>query len=67
MDVSGSRSGCGCVVKRSEREAIRNIADATNANNGALLLNVGPSGGEGIIVPEQLSRLRDIGAYLRRR
>jgi alpha-L-fucosidase len=38
-----------------------------NANNGMLLLNVGPSGGEGVIVPEQLSRLRDIGAYLRRK
>jgi alpha-L-fucosidase len=36
-----------------------------NANNGALLLNVGPSGGEGEIVPDQLSRLTDIGAWLK--
>lgn len=35
------------------------------ANNGALLLNVGPSGGAGEIVPEQLSRLQDIGAWLK--
>ncbi|NUR99747.1 MAG: alpha-L-fucosidase [Kribbellaceae bacterium] len=35
------------------------------ANNGALLLNVGPSGGAGEIVPEQLSRLTDIGAWLK--
>ncbi|MFC9690264.1 alpha-L-fucosidase [Kribbella sp. NPDC056951] len=36
------------------------------ANNGALLLNVGPSGGEGEIVPAQLSRLNDIGAWLKK-
>lgn len=36
-----------------------------SANNGALLLNVGPSGGEGEIVPEQASRLEDIGAWLK--
>ncbi|AKU19014.1 hypothetical protein VV02_16655 [Luteipulveratus mongoliensis] len=36
-----------------------------SANNGALLLNVGPSGGAGTIVPEQLSRLHGIGAWLR--
>ena len=35
------------------------------ANNGSLLLNVGPSGGEGEIVPEQSSRLTDIGAWLK--
>jgi len=34
------------------------------ARNGNLLLNVGPSGGAGIIVPEQLSRLRGIGEWL---
>jgi alpha-L-fucosidase len=35
------------------------------ANNGAFLLNVGPSGGEGEIVPAQLSRLTGVGAWLR--
>ncbi|GAA0622713.1 hypothetical protein GCM10009534_67710 [Kribbella sandramycini] len=45
-------------------ELIAELARA-GANNGALLLNVGPSGGEGEIVPEQLSRLTDIGAWLR--
>ncbi|GIM89974.1 alpha-L-fucosidase [Paractinoplanes toevensis] len=35
------------------------------AKNGNLLLNVGPSGGEGVLVPEQLNRLRGIGEWLR--
>lgn len=34
------------------------------AKNGNLLLNVGPSGGAGVLVPEQLSRLRGIGEWL---
>ncbi|MFC4587556.1 alpha-L-fucosidase [Sphaerisporangium corydalis] len=34
------------------------------AKNGNLLLNVGPSGGEGVLVPEQLSRLRGMGEWL---
>jgi alpha-L-fucosidase len=34
------------------------------AKNGNLLLNVGPSGGEGVLVPEQMSRLRGIGEWL---
>lgn len=34
------------------------------ANNGALLLNVGPSGSAGVIVPEQLDRLRWVGEWL---
>ncbi|GAA1531359.1 alpha-L-fucosidase [Kribbella lupini] len=43
------------------------IAELANAaaNNGALMVNVGPSGGEGTIVPEQASRLTGIGAWLR--
>ncbi len=45
-------------------ELIAELAKAS-ANNGALLLNVGPSGGEGEIVPEQLSRLTDIGSWLK--
>ncbi|MET7277103.1 alpha-L-fucosidase [Kribbella sp. NPDC005582] len=45
-------------------ELIGELAKAS-ANNGAFLLNVGPSGGEGTIVPEQLSRLTDIGAWLK--
>ncbi|MFK4087313.1 alpha-L-fucosidase [Kribbella sp. NPDC020789] len=45
-------------------ELIGELAKAA-ANNGAFLLNVGPSGGEGEIVPEQLSRLTDIGAWLK--
>jgi alpha-L-fucosidase len=36
----------------------------TVAKNGNLLLNVGPSGGEGVLVPEQMSRLRGIGDWL---
>jgi alpha-L-fucosidase len=35
------------------------------AKNGNLLLNVGPSGGEGVVVPEQMSRLRGLGEWLR--
>lgn len=35
------------------------------ANNGALLLNVGPSGGEGEIVLGQLSRVNGVGDWLR--
>lgn len=34
------------------------------AKNGNYLLNVGPSGGAGAIVPEQAARLRDLGAWL---
>ena len=45
-------------------ELIAELAKAS-ANNGALLLNVGPSGGEGEDRPEQLSRLTDIGAWLK--
>jgi alpha-L-fucosidase len=45
-------------------DLIASLAKAA-ANNGALLLNVGPSGGDGVIVPEQLSRLTDIGAWLK--
>jgi alpha-L-fucosidase len=44
-------------------ELIGSLAKAA-ANNGALLLNVGPSGGEGEIVPAQLRRLTDIGVWL---
>lgn len=44
-------------------ELIGSLANAA-ANNGALLLNVGPSGGEGEIVPAQLKRLNDIGAWM---
>lgn len=45
-------------------DLIGSLAKAA-ANNGALLLNVGPSGGAGEIVPEQLSRLTAIGAWLK--
>ncbi|MFF1820970.1 alpha-L-fucosidase [Kribbella sp. NPDC058245] len=45
-------------------ELIGELAKAS-ANNGAFLLNVGPSGGAGEIVPAQLSRLTDIGAWLK--
>ncbi|WP_168197383.1 alpha-L-fucosidase [Kribbella sp. ALI-6-A] len=45
-------------------ELIAELAGAA-ANNGALMLNVGPSGGEGAIVPEQAARLAGIGAWLR--
>ena len=35
------------------------------AKNGNLLLNAGPSGGQGTIPPEQLSRLNGFGSWLR--
>ncbi|MEV6278939.1 alpha-L-fucosidase [Nocardia sp. NPDC051832] len=44
-------------------ELLTSLAEAS-ANNGALLLNSGPSGGAGSIVPEQQSRLDAIGAWL---
>jgi alpha-L-fucosidase len=40
------------------------FADAIS-KNGNLLLNVGPSGGAGVIPPEQLSRLTGFGEWLR--
>jgi alpha-L-fucosidase len=45
-------------------DLIASLAKAA-ANNGAFLLNVGPSGGAGEIVPAQLSRLTGIGAWQR--
>ncbi|MEV0247750.1 alpha-L-fucosidase [Nocardia sp. NPDC050712] len=44
-------------------ELLTSLAEAA-ANNGALLLNSGPSGGAGVIVPGQRSRLDAIGAWL---
>ncbi|MFC9897124.1 alpha-L-fucosidase [Nocardia sp. NPDC127579] len=44
-------------------DLLADLAEAA-ANNGALLLNVGPSGGSGVIVPEQQARLEAIGAWL---
>jgi len=44
-------------------DLIASLARAA-ANNGALMLNVGPSGGEGAVVPAQLRRLTEIGAWL---
>jgi alpha-L-fucosidase len=46
-----------------EQELLPDFIKAV-AKNGNLLLNVGPRGGEGVLVPEQLSRLHGIGEWL---
>jgi alpha-L-fucosidase len=48
----------------SAEELLNELLNAA-ANNGALLLNLGPDGGEGRIVPEQASRLKAIGAWMK--
>ncbi|MEO3787674.1 alpha-L-fucosidase [Actinocorallia sp. B10E7] len=48
----------------SAEELLNELVDAA-ANNGALLLDLGPEGGEGTIVPEQASRLKAIGAWMK--
>ncbi|GAA0938138.1 alpha-L-fucosidase [Actinocorallia libanotica] len=35
------------------------------ANNGSLMLGIGPDGGAGTIVPEQANRLKEIGAWMK--
>ncbi|GAA2724581.1 alpha-L-fucosidase [Actinocorallia aurantiaca] len=48
----------------STEELLNELVNAA-ANNGALLLNLGPDGGEGAIVPEQSSRLKAMGAWMK--
>jgi len=48
-----------------DKALLPSLASAV-AKNGNFLLNVGPSGGAGTIVPEQQSRLDKFGAWLQR-
>ncbi|WP_157963843.1 alpha-L-fucosidase [Actinocorallia populi] len=48
----------------SFEEILNDLVNAA-ANNGALMLNIGPGGGEGVIPPGQRDRLKAIGAWMR--